>query len=181
MEEGSNITKSLRRIAIIGPECTGKTTLSKQLADFYKTQWVPEYAREYVLKLNNKYTFDDVEIIAKMQQNQIHTNYPLSNKYVFFDTDLIITKVWFDVVYKKEPEWLSEAIKESGFDLYLLCATDLPWQADIVRENGGQMRENLFQIYKNELEKYKFNYCIIDGTDGSRLNKSIAILESYFK
>ena len=94
---------------------------------------------------------------------------------------MIITKVWFDIVYHKEPKWLIQAIKESEFDLYFLCSTDLPWEPDIVRENGGKMREKLFEIYKNELDKLNFKYFIVDGANDSRLSKSINFLESYFR
>jgi NadR type nicotinamide-nucleotide adenylyltransferase len=180
MEEKPNNSKSLKKIAIIGPECTGKTTLSKQLAEYYNTQWVPEYARDYVLNLNRNYTFDDVEEIAKKQLVQIHATYNLSKNFIFFDTELIITKVWFEVVYKKIPFWINSAVKESNFDLYLLCAPDLPWESDIVRENGGEMREKLFQIYKSELEHQNFKYFIIDGTNDFRLRNSISCIESHF-
>jgi nicotinamide riboside kinase len=67
--------KSMKKIAVIGPESTGKSTLSEQLAVHYKTQWVPEYAREYLLQHGNKYTFDDLLIIAKNQ-------FALEEKYI---------------------------------------------------------------------------------------------------
>jgi NadR type nicotinamide-nucleotide adenylyltransferase len=181
MEARHKNSNGLKKIAIIGPECTGKTTLSKQLAEYYNTQWIPEYAREFVLKLNHPYTYADVETIAQQQQQQIQANYEPLNNYIFFDTELIITKVWFDVVFKKEPEWLTKAIEESNFDLYFLCSPDLPWEPDTVRENGGKMRDKLFQIYKSELDKNNFKYFIIEGVDKVRLQKSIDILTSYFK
>jgi NadR type nicotinamide-nucleotide adenylyltransferase len=164
-------------IAIIGPESTGKTTLCMDLAKHYSTQWIPEYAREYVEKLKKPYTFTDVEKIAKYQLTQLKTIYINENQFVFFDTDLIITKIWFDVVYHKCPEWIETEIQKKHIQYYLLCNTEIPWEPDPVRENSGEMREKLFEKYKNELDKWQLPYEIVSGTGDIRLNNAIKIIE----
>ncbi|MCX7986982.1 MAG: ATP-binding protein [Bacteroidales bacterium] len=169
-----------KKIAILGPECTGKTTLANQLAEYFNGIWVPEYARTYVANLNARYTFADVEHIAKTQIEQISSANNLQN-FVFFDTELILTKVWFEVVFKKEPPWLDEAIQHNSFDLYLLTDTSIPWQPDPVRENGGQMREFLFQKYEYYLRYYKFPYEIVNGIGEQRLHNAIQIIKRYFR
>jgi len=178
MEKRLKITGKLRKIAIIGPECTGKTTLSKQLAEHFGTIWIEEFARVYIENLTRKYTYKDVELIARYQKDQIHKSYEKAYGIIFFDTDLIITKVWFDIVYKKVPSWLDKAINKSGFDLYLLCNTDIPWEADNVRENGGQMREILFNNYKHELDSRQFSYRIIKGTGDERFLNAVSFVNS---
>lgn len=172
--------KDINKIVLIGPESTGKTELARYLSKYYRTVWVPEYAREYIEKLNHPYTFQDVEHIAK-KQIEMEKEYLLkANRWLFYDTYLIITKVWFDIVYKNVPEWIEQKIQESKIDLFLLCNNDIPWEPDLVRENGGEMREKLFDIYKNELETYKFPYKIVKGEGEARYKNAVEAVESFF-
>jgi len=173
-------SKILKKVAIIGPECTGKTTISEQLANYFKTIWIPEFAREYIQNLNRAYNYEDVEFIGRKQIEQLNATYDLTNKFIFFDTDLIITKVWFQVVYNKIPNWIDDAIMASNIDLYLLCNIDLPWITDKVRENGGEMREKLFLMYKNEIEAFKIPYFIVKGEEKLRTENAINFIENYF-
>ena len=166
------------RIAISGPESTGKTTLAKQLAEFYGGQYIPEFAREYVEKLPHHYTFDDVEAIAKVQVEQYQATKLSSEHLFFFDTWLIITKVWFNWVFGRTPEWLDNQIRDCPIDFFLLCRPDLPWEADPVRENGGENRLKLFDQYRNELNHYGFNFAEIGGIGDDRLQSAIAAINN---
>lgn len=169
----------VKKIVLIGPESTGKTDLSKKLAAEFNTCYVHEYAREYIENLNRKYTYSDIEHIAKQQIAFENKMLQKANKILFYDTYLIITKVWFQVVYKQVPDWIESKIKQSKIDLFLLCNTDLPWEADPVRENGGEMRDKLFQIYKEELERYGFNYEIVSGIGSKREHNAITIIKEF--
>lgn len=161
----------MRKIVITGAESTGKSTLAEQLSNHYNVSWIPEFARQYLDTLNRKYTYADVEAIAL---HQIKIENELQNKpLVFFDTWLIITKVWFDFVYGKHPAWLHQAILNSNIDLFLLCDIDVPWVEDPLRENGGENRNILHQIYLNELKTYNFEYRIVSGLDQNRLQTAI--------
>jgi NadR type nicotinamide-nucleotide adenylyltransferase len=180
MEKTIQSSNQLKKIAIIGPECTGKTTLAQQLANHFNTIWIPEFARDYIESLEGSYSYNDVETIAKKQWEQINSKYPNATQLILFDTDLIITKIWFKIVYHKIPNWIDNAIKESKFEKYLLCNTDIQWVADKVRENGGEKREQLFKIYKNELEYYKFHYEIISGVDKNRFEQAVTLIQGYF-
>ncbi len=166
-------------IVITGPESTGKTELAKQLATHLKCSWVPELSRNYIANLNRPYKYSDVEDIAKMQIAQLNEAIQNSSKLVIFDTGLIITKVWFDVVYKKCPKWLVSAIDKMPKALHLLCDTDIPWVADSVRENGGKMRQKLSSIYINEFEKFGLPYVLVSGTGKLRLANSLKILNDF--
>lgn len=167
------------RIAVTGPESTGKTTLAVQLADRFGGVYLPEYAREYVEKLPHHYTFEDVEAIAKAQLEQYHSTNTLENEIFFFDTWLIITKVWFNWVFGKSPVWLDDQIRNCPIDLFLICRPDLPWEADPVRENGGENRIRLFEEYRNELVNFGFRFVEIDGTDEHRLNHAIEAIREF--
>ncbi|MBE9466736.1 MAG: ATP-binding protein [Bacteroidetes bacterium] len=165
----------MKRIVIIGPESTGKTILSKNLAENFKTVWVPEYARKYVENLKRPYNYGDLIKISEKQIKEFNNNYSDVNKFIFFDTYLIITKIWFQVVYNKFPLFLDIEIKKSNIDLFLLCNTDIKWKPDGVRENPDK-REELYNLYKTELENYNFNYKIISGVGKKRFENALKFL-----
>ncbi len=150
-------------IVATGAESTGKTDLCRYLAQTLDIPWIPELARGYVEQLGRPYTYDDVEKIARQQIAEFQNTINQGHNAVLFDTDLIITKVWFDVVYGECPDWIPEAIRSHRATLHLLCHPDIPWVADSVRENGGPMREKLSEIYRNELETFGLPYVEIVG------------------
>jgi len=162
------------KIAILGPESTGKTVLAEQLAVYFKSQWIPEYAREYVEKLALPYEYNDICNIAKkqIQKEEEVENQSLHTEYVFFDTELIITKVWFLYRFGKVPEFLTEQLNSGFFDLYLLCYPDLPWEPDPVREHGED-REFFFNWYKKEIEQTGKPYVIVDGIGNQRFQNAL--------
>lgn len=168
------------RIAITGPESTGKTTLAKRLAKVYGGKYIAEHAREYIMHLKRPYTFEDVEIIAGTQVEHYFASQISSAQLFFFDTWLIITKVWFKWVFGKTPAWLEDRIKECPIDFYLLCKPDIPWKADQVRENGGENRIKLFEEYREELINYGFAFAEVEGTGDARLYCAIAAIRKYF-
>ena len=171
--------KNIKRIVIIGPESTGKTELAQFLAKKFNTTYIPEYAREYIEHLNRSYTYNDVVSIAK-KQIELEKNFSKkANHILFFDTYLILTKVWFQVVFNKIPEWLDEKIRESSIDLFLLCNTELPWVPDKVRENGGEMREKLFEMYKSEIIHYGFTYEVISGKGINRFENALKVVTKF--
>lgn len=168
------------RIAVTGPESTGKTTLAMQLAEICNGQYIPEFAREYVEKLPHHYTYEDVEAIAIRQIEQYRATQTSSEKLFIFDTWLIITKVWFKWVFNRTPDWLDQQIKEYPIDLFLLCLPDLPWQPDPVRENGGENRLKLLELYREELHHYGFNFVEIGGVGEQRLQSALHVLNNFY-
>jgi NadR type nicotinamide-nucleotide adenylyltransferase len=168
------------KIAILGPESTGKTALTKALAEHYNAPWVPEYAREYVEQLTVPYTFDDVCHIAEHQiecEKQFEASSTENEGFVFFDTDLIITKVWFEYSFGSVPEFVTDWMYGNNFDLYLLCAPDLPWIADPVREHGTD-RDYFFDWYKREIEQTEKPYVIVTGIGSERLQNAIQAIQN---
>jgi NadR type nicotinamide-nucleotide adenylyltransferase len=175
------MTTDLHRPAVIvvtGAESTGKSVLTAGLGTFFNAPFYPEYAREYLERSGPCYTFEDVENIARVQDQQMKEAVAGETRYVFFDTWLIITKVWFEVVYGTVPAWIPETLATAPVDLFLLCANDLPWIPDPLRENGGEMREKLFDLYRTNLEKFGFNYQIITGTGEDRLHNAVRIIRN---
>ena len=177
--EKSYEAKNVRRIALIGPESTGKTTLCMQLAEYYKTVWVPECARTFIENLNRAYTYEDVVHCAREQMKAEDALAETANRFLFCDTELINYKVWFDDKFNKTPDWLEAEITKRKYDLYLLTSPDLPWVHEGVRENPHR-REYLFDLYKKELEKRNSVYRIISGSGEARSEAAIKYIDSIF-
>jgi len=176
MEKNLYPERTLRRILITGPESTGKSDLAIALARNFGGISVPEYARNYIKNLVRPYGYSDLEHIA-LQQVKEYADVDPSRPWIFFDTWLIITKVWFEVVYGRFPGWMEEKIRQASFELVLICDTDLPWIPDPVRENGGQMREELMGMYKNELDKYGMNWALVTGAGDKRLEHAVMLIK----
>lgn len=172
------ISTGIKKVVITGPESTGKTQLTEELAAYFNTVYIPEYARTYVEQLKDTYKYTDIEKIAYKQIEFESQLLPQANQILFYDTFLIITKVWFDMCYKKYPDWFEKALKNMHIDLFLVCQTDIPWEPDAVRENGGEMREKLRDLYIYEIVNYGFKYEIVEGMGEERLN---AALEKIYK
>ena len=170
----------IKRVVITGPESTGKTTVASQLAIHFGTVWVPEFAREYVSELGRRYTYEDVENIA-LKQIKLEKEYSArARNFLFVDTDLIITKIWFYEVFNKCPEWVQNAISETPANLYLVCNTDIPWIPDPVRENGGEMREKLLSMYISEIEATGSSWELVSGTGRERTKSAVNAINKTF-
>ncbi|MBN2894160.1 MAG: ATP-binding protein [Bacteroidales bacterium] len=169
------------KVVITGAESTGKSAVSRYLANYFDTIWLPEFARDFVENLNRPYIYEDVEFIAKTQINQEANMLKKANKFLFIDTSLIITKIWFKVVYNKIPNWLEEKICETKPNFYLLCNNDLEWIPDKVRENGGEMRQKLFDMYLAEIINYSVDYEVIKGVGEQRFLNAVSAVKNYFE
>ena len=152
------------KVAIIGPESSGKSTLARYLANRYQGILVPEYAREYVeRKGTTDVTYDELCEIAKHQIEELELIANSQQPTAFFDTELIVTKVWFDYAFGRVPEWLNEAIRRFPMDVYLLTRPDLPWVPDPARSNESDaIRRELFDRYEAEIQALNIPYYIIE-------------------
>jgi len=168
----------LKKIVVTGPESTGKSTLCEQLAANYDTQWVPEYAREYLMNLGRPYTYDDLLIIARGQlQQEDRILASLQTPLVFIDTDMYVMKVWCEYVFGKCHSFILDEIVKRKYDLYLLCNTDLPWVADELREYPDlESRERLYHMYKDLMINQSTPWREISGGYEERLEKAILIV-----
>ncbi|HMB64712.1 MAG TPA: ATP-binding protein [Eudoraea sp.] len=170
------------KIVLFGPESTGKTTLSEQLARHYNTVWVPEFARAYLQdKWNNQRKTcapEDLLPIAKGQINLENSLSEKASKILFCDTDLLETKVYSEAYYLGycDPVLEKYALKNK-YDLYLLTYIDVPWVKDDLRDKPGE-RERMFQYFKTTLEKYNRNYIILKGDKKRRLTKAIEAIDN---
>ncbi|HEY9488570.1 MAG TPA: ATP-binding protein [Chryseosolibacter sp.] len=157
----------IKKVAIIGPECTGKSDLSKYLAGEFNTVWVEEYARRYIRDLARPYGPDDLPIIAKGQLSLEDSMVPRANRVIFCDTDLYVVKVWSTFKYGFCDPKILDAIASRRYDLYLLTYIDIPWISDPQREHPDQ-REELYSIYLEEMKNQPVPYVEIKGEREAR-------------
>ena len=170
--------KQPKIIVITGAECTGKSTLTERLAKHFNVPFIPEIAREYIENLGHKYDYNDVENIARIQIEQFKKLENSDAEYIFLDTWLIVTKIWFEFVYQKIPDWLPCEIERTRIDLFLVCDIDLPWIADPVRENGGENRKILQNKYIHNIIKYNFDYKIVSGLNDIRFKNALKFISN---
>lgn len=168
----------MKKIVIIGPESTGKSTLCTQLAAHFKTKWVKEYAREYLLKHGTDYSVTDLSTIAEGQKkNEITTINSLPENYtdpIFYDTDFKVIQVWSEFVFNECDNRILKQVAKDKYDLYLLCNTDLPWVKDELREYPDlKTREELFHHYQQILIDQYVPWVLIKGQPEERLAKAI--------
>ena len=163
-----------KRILILGPESTGKSTLAEKLAEHYAEPWVPEVAREYLEQLDRPYGYDDLLQIGR-QQMQLEDEMAAGAKnHLFCDTDLRVIQVWSQHRFGKVDPWVLEEITRRTYDLILLCAPDLPWQEDPLREHPElEMRQQFFDVYQQLTQASGFPWALISGDTAERLSTAI--------
>ena len=178
---------ALKKIVVIGPESTGKSTLCGYLANYYNTLWCPEFARAYLLENGTSYTPNDLIKIAKGQLDaeQKHAEALKSQidqtgiiKPLIIDTDMYVMKVWSEYVFGTCPTFILDEINKQDFDLYLLCKPDIPWVKDELREYPDEKpRQELFQIYKDILINQQTPWVEISGDFEARNQKAVAAID----
>ncbi len=181
----AKLSKKLIKIAIIGPECTGKTSLAKSLSDLCKSDYVPEFARIYAdKKTSNKQTLtiDDVLPIAHGQLDLAKKSESCAlnkNKEVlFFDTTLINTSVYAKMIYDYKSKYLDNLCKSENYDIYLLTDyIDIKWVSDPGQRSDSDIRESQYDQIKNKLEEMGRPYHIISGAFSTRVDQVVKILQ----
>jgi len=200
----------VKKIVIIGPESTGKSTLCEQLAEHYKTSWCPEYAREYLLKNGTDYSFGDLLTIAKgqvaleektgaavkkMEEDAVTGGVKVGNRFTegrrltaapldhpfFIDTDMYVMKVWCEVVFQQCHTWILKQIAMRQYDFYFLCFPDLPWVKDELREYPDpHIRKKLYNTYKDIVVNSGTPWAEISGQGMERFQVAVQILNTVF-
>ncbi|MFA6275445.1 MAG: ATP-binding protein [Pedobacter sp.] len=174
------MNKQIKKIAIVGPESTGKSTISQQLAKHYNVPWVPEYARYYCAALTADCTLQD-------EINMFHGQVALEESvlamagtdFIICDTTFVTVKIWSDEMLGETPQIVLDALKTRPYDFYLLLDIDLPWQEDPLRD-FPHMREHFMEIWHKELKALHAPYKVIGGIE-NRLQNAINAINNFLK
>ncbi|MCO5260620.1 MAG: GNAT family N-acetyltransferase [Crocinitomicaceae bacterium] len=158
------------RIAVTGPESTGKTSLAKQLAAYFDVCWVEEYARSYLMERNGVYQVVDLDAIAKGQLELWGEKD--GEKLCFYDTEMLVMKIWSEFKYHQLSSFIQQAYQEQQIDLFLVCKPDIDWEEDELREHP-ELRQDLFAIYIAELQQLPTPFEIVYSQNEERINLAI--------
>lgn len=168
----------IKKVAIVGPESTGKSTMAAYLAKHYQTIWVPEFAREYCEKLKEQPTWQDEINMFHGQVALEEELLPLANKILICDTTFITVKIWSDHIFGQSPQEVLDELPKHPYDLYLLLNIDLPWQDDPLRD-FPHMREHFMSTWHKELDALNANYTLISGTGQERYNSAVSVIDAF--
>ena len=163
------------KIAITGPESSGKTTLCSALSDHFNVPYIPEYARSFLKAKKQAYKQTDLDLIAMGQINSLQS---FTNSPLISDTDFCVLEIWSQYKYQHVSDLIKELVAKDFFDLHILCTPDMPWEDDELRENPNS-RMHLFELYKATLLKHNKNHIIVNGDHIKRVEKSIRVIEEY--
>lgn len=172
------MNKVVKKIAIVGPESTGKSTISQQLAKHYNVPWVPEYARYYCASLTSDCTLQD-------EINMFHGQVALEDsvlamtetEFLICDTTFLTVKIWSDEILGQTPPIVLDALETRTYDFYVLLDIDLPWQEDPLRD-FPHMREHFMNIWHKELKTLNANYVVVGGIE-NRLENAINAIDQF--
>ena len=167
----------LIKVVIYGPESSGKTTIARQLAAHYNTEWVPEYAREYLqAKWDKEQKTCEAKDLLPIAEGQMRLENELSkkaNRILICDTDLLETKVYSEAYYVGTCDPLLEKYAlENTYEMYLLTDIDIPWEKDDLRDKPNE-RERMFNYFKAALEKYNRDFVILRGDESTRFRTAV--------
>ena len=173
------LNNKIKKIAIVGPESTGKTTMTKLLAKHYQVPWVPEYARYYCEALTEPCTLQD-------EINMFHGQLALERAvldnverdFVICDTTFLTVKIWSEAFFGDTPKIVVDALKDNPYDFYVLLDIDLPWEDDPLRDFPSH-REHFMSVWHKELSVLQANYKVVGGLGEDRLNNAIAAIDQF--
>src|SRR6478672_6746868 len=167
------------KIAIYGPESTGKTTLASGLAAHFNTVWTPEFARDYLQqKFDDAGTIcqpEDIIPIAEGQTKSENEQLVKASQYLFCDTCLMQTRVYSEIYYNSINPLLEKASRKHKYDLFFLTDIDVPWEKDDLRDRPDD-REAMFDTFRKALEENEKPFVVVSGTAEARLEKAISVL-----
>ncbi|MFN3343450.1 MAG: AAA family ATPase [Flavobacteriales bacterium] len=167
------------KIAVTGPESTGKTTLAEGLALELQTVWVREFARDYLSKLQHSYSENDLLAITRGQIDLEIQAEPSAKRFLICDTDMLVLKIWSEFKYGRIHPFIQHSYQNRNYDFTFLCGTDLPWEEDPLREHP-EKREELYNLYKAELLNTKRDFVELSGSADYRLQVAVNEVKKRF-
>lgn len=166
------------RIAITGPESTGKSAMARHLAEYFKVPCVPEFARFYLERYGPEYTQNDIIKIARAQMAYENSYSRLMPQLLICDTDLLVCHIWAEFVFSSCPEEILKLEETNSYHFTLLMNTDLRWEPDPLREHPNH-RNELFEIYRKKLDEQNRAYTIISGLGSERFENAKNALTNF--
>jgi len=168
---------SVRRIAVLGAESSGKSTLCGALARRYATLWVPEYLREFV-DTHGRVPFEEDQAgIARTQRAREDAAAAEANAFLFCDTTPLMTALYSQVYWGRVDADLAQLAATHEYALTLVTAPDTPWVADGLMRESEEMRQRVFALLVGELDARGIRFVLLEGDLSHRLRQVEAALK----
>ncbi len=164
------------KIVLTGPESSGKSTLAKALATYFKVPLVLEYARIYLEENGPSYAFEDLDVMLQGQLDLENLASGKDSELIICDTDILTYKIWSAFKYGKTSAFIKKHFAKIDQAHYILCAPDFNWEADALREHP-ENRWEIYSLYKDELAFYNCDYLSVEGSRNIRESDSIEFIE----
>ena len=170
---------SVKRVCLIGPESTGKTTLAKELAREFNATYVPEFGRYYCEVFGNECDVEDLRAIVRGHNLMVQFAERKAFRLLILDTDAVMTAIWADVLLGSRPDDLDRV--DVPADFYLLTDVDVPFQADAIRYFPEQVkRSDMLSRCRKELERRALAFAFISGSREARAKEAVAAIRGHF-
>ncbi|MFY0651540.1 MAG: ATP-binding protein [Cyclobacteriaceae bacterium] len=164
------------KIAIIGPESSGKTTLAHELALHYKCGFVEEHARSYLKSINRHYTFDDILEICRKQKEMEELAFRQTDSILICDSTALTCQIWCEDKFQIANPEIDLQVKKDSYEMILLCKPDIEWEPDPQREDENR-RDHLFDVYQNKLLELGREFKVIEGIGNKRTKMAIMFVD----
>ncbi|MFC0135340.1 nicotinamide-nucleotide adenylyltransferase [Massilia eurypsychrophila] len=170
---------AVRRVAILGAESSGKSTLAAALAVHYRTVWVPEYLREFVEKHARVPYESDQFRIAQVQMEREHAAAALADGWLFCDTTPFMTAIYSGVYWGRVDPLLCALDRLHNYAVTLVTAPDGPWVPDGLQRESAAVRQSVHEAVIDKLERRSIAYTLVTGSLEQRLPQAVRALEQH--
>ena len=174
----ANSMSTVLRIAVLGAESSGKSTLCEALTQRYDTVWVPEYLREFVDTMGRVPFEADQFGIARTQREREDAAAARAKRYLFCDTTPLMTALYSRVYWGRVDAQLAELARSHDYALTLVTATDTPWTPDGLQRESEAVREMVHRMVLAELNERGIPFVLIEGDLPQRLRQVERALEA---
>jgi len=169
----------VKRVAVIGAESTGKSTLTAKLAQHFQTIIVPEYAETLIMHRGRDLDENDFKMIAQAQAASEEALTYQARRILFCDTEIMTTAIWSEMLLGKCPDWLNAGARENRYDLYLLLDTDADWHEDAHRY-GIETQELFMKSCMQRLEEDQKPYIRLSGSWDEKFTAALNAVTSIY-
>jgi len=171
---------ALRRVAIIGAECVGKTELAQRLARHLSGLWIPEYLREFCDRTQRTpYREEQAGIVAEQQRLEAEALAAARARgleWVLADSAPLTTAVYSELIFGDRSLYAAAVAHHAAYDATLLLAPDLPWVADGIQRDGPAVREASHALLLARLSEHRLDYALVAGSGRARFDAALAAL-----
>lgn len=165
------MSTAIQRIAILGAESTGKSTLASALAAHYNTLWVPEYLREFVqARQRTPWAEEQLPIAITQREHEMHST-AHAHRFLFCDTSPLMTAVYSEYYFGEVDAELKALASQHDYAATIVTAPTTPWIADGLQRESDAVRQEVHAKLIRTLNDEGIAYLLVDGSTQQRITQ----------